>query len=123
MLFRSNPLGPVGDPRMASLPDLAEKSLGGRDAVRTVPLGCSGVSHSDLLIVRESTGATSRAEVDQVFYLIAGEATLTLAGKEQAMTAGWFGLVPRGSGYTLARRGRNPAVVLAVVTGVPCPGK
>lgn len=110
-----------GDPKTAFLPELAEKSLSGRDPIRTVALGCSGMSRSDLLVVREGTGSTSNAEVDQTFYLIAGEATLTLAGKEQAMTAGWFGLVPRGSTYTLARKGRNPAIVLAVVSGIPCP--
>lgn len=111
---------PPGDPRTAFLPELAEKSLGGRDRVRTVPLGCSGVNRSDLLIVRETTGPSSRPDVDQTFYLIAGEGTLTLAGKDQPLTPGWFGLVPRGSTYTLARKGRNPAVLLAVTAGVPC---
>lgn len=111
---------PAGDPRTAFLPDLAEKSLGGRDRVRTVPLGCSGVNRSELLIVRETTGPFSRLDVDQSFYLIAGEGTLTLAGREQPMIPGWFGLVPRGSSYSLTRKGRNPAVLLAVTAGVPC---
>lgn len=111
---------PPGDPRTVFLPELAEKSLGGRDRVRTVPLGCSGVNRSELLIVRETTGPSSRPDVDVTFYLIAGEGTLTLAGKDQPLTPGWFGLVPRGSSYTLARKGRNPAVLLAVTAGVPC---
>lgn len=111
---------PPGDPRTVFLPDLAEKSLGGRDRVRTVPLGCSGVNRSELLIVREATEPSSRPDVDLTLYLIAGEGTLTLAGKDQAMTPGWFGLVPRGSTYVLARKGRNPAVLLAVTAGVPC---
>jgi mannose-6-phosphate isomerase-like protein (cupin superfamily) len=111
---------PPGDPRTIFLPELAEKSLGGRDKLRTVPLACSGVNRSELLIVREATEPASRPDVDLTFYLIAGEGILTLAGKDQTMTPGWFGLVPRGSTYTLARKGCNPAVLLAVTAGLPC---
>ena len=103
-----------------SLLDLTEKSLGGRDPVKTVAVGCSGLNRSQLLVVREATRPAARPDVDEALYLIAGEATLTLGGKDQAITPGWFSLVPRGSTYGIAKKGRNPAVLLSVVAGVPC---
>jgi mannose-6-phosphate isomerase-like protein (cupin superfamily) len=109
-----------GEPRVLSLLDLTEKSLGGRDPVKTVAVGCSGMSRSQLLVVRDATRPAARQDVDEALYLIAGEATLTLGGRDQPMTPGWFSLVPRGTAYGLVKKGRNPAVLLSVVAGVPC---
>ena len=39
-----------GDPKVISVMDLAEKSLSGRDAVKTVPIGCSGASRAQLVV-------------------------------------------------------------------------
>jgi mannose-6-phosphate isomerase-like protein (cupin superfamily) len=115
------PVAPPGDPRMLSILDLAQNSLGGRDAVRTVPIGCSGLSRSQLLVIRESHTSDVRPDEDEMLYLVAGEATLKLGDKEQAVTPGWFSIVPRGTSRVLTRRGRNPAIFLATVSGSqPC---
>jgi mannose-6-phosphate isomerase-like protein (cupin superfamily) len=105
-----------------SIPDLAEKSLSGREPLKTVPIGCSGASTAELIIVRENMPATSNNVVDQMMYLVAGEAALTLGGKEQQLSPGWFGIVPHGTSYAFTKKGRNPAVFLSVVAGQPCPG-
>ena len=63
-------------------------------------------------------------DTDEMIYLVAGEANLTIGdGKAQAMTPSWFSLVPRGTPYTVTRKGRNPAVVLSMVSGEPCEGE
>jgi mannose-6-phosphate isomerase-like protein (cupin superfamily) len=103
-----------------SLLDLAERSLSGRDPMKAVAVGCSGLSRSQLVVLREASRPPARPDVDETLYLIAGEATLTLGGREQAITPGWFTLVPRGTAYTIAKKGRNPAILLSVVAGVPC---
>jgi mannose-6-phosphate isomerase-like protein (cupin superfamily) len=103
-----------------SLLDLTEKSLSGRDPLKTVAVGCSGLSRSQLLVVRDAARPAPRPDVDEALYLIAGEATLTLGGRDQAITPGWFTLVPRGTSYSIVKKGRNPAVLLSVVAGVPC---
>ena len=113
--------GAPGTVRVLSLIDLAEKSLGGREAVKYVPIGCSGLTLSELLVVRDPLQGTPAPVVDQMLYLIAGEATLTLDGRDQALTGGWYGLVPRGTAFTVTRKGRNPAILLAVTVGKPCP--
>jgi mannose-6-phosphate isomerase-like protein (cupin superfamily) len=109
-----------GQPRVLSLLDLAEKSLGGRDAVRRVAIGCSGQGNAELLVVRDSSQFGARADSDATLYVVAGEVTLQLAGKDQDMSPGWFSIVPRGSSHSLARKGKNPAILLLVTSGPTC---
>jgi quercetin dioxygenase-like cupin family protein len=73
-----------------------------------------------MLVVRESLNAPANSSIDQLLYVVAGEAMLTLEGRDQTITSGWFALVPRGLPHTLTRRGRNPAIVLAIAGGQPC---
>lgn len=116
----AGPAGTAGEARVLSIIDLAERSLSGRDPIRRVPVGCSGVDNTELLVVRESLDAPAQPSLDQMLYVVAGEATLSMAGREQTIASGWFAIVPRGTGHTLARRGRNPAIVLAISGGQPC---
>jgi mannose-6-phosphate isomerase-like protein (cupin superfamily) len=110
-----------GDPKVLSVVNLTEKSLSGRDPVKTVPIGCSGASKSLLLVVRESLQVNAHEDTDEMLYLVAGEAMLTLGDqREQTLSASWFGLVPRGTPYKIVQKGRNPAVFLTIVSGQPC---
>jgi hypothetical protein len=109
-----------GEPRIIDVPDLAERSLSGREPVRAVPIGCSGLSNAQLLVVRESIQRTTRDDADQMIYVVAGEATLAVAGREQQVSGGWFTVVPRGTPHAVTRRGRNPAILLSIVGGPPC---
>jgi mannose-6-phosphate isomerase-like protein (cupin superfamily) len=109
-----------GQPRVLSLLDLAEKSLGGRDAVRHVPIGCSGQGNAELLVVRDSAQFPARADADSTLYVVAGEVTLQLAGKEQDLAPGWFSIVPRGSSHSVSRKGKNPAILLLIASGPAC---
>jgi Carboxypeptidase regulatory-like domain len=115
----ATPTGISGEPRMLSIPDLAERSLSGRDPIKILPIGCTGVSASRLIVLREAIPKAS-ADVDETIYLVAGEATLTLGGKEQALTPGWFSVVPKGTTVGITRKGRNPAILLSIVYGKPC---
>ncbi len=115
------PAATAGEPRVLSVIDLAERSLGGRDPVKLVPVGCSGLDSTQLLVVRETLNAPAQASVDQMLYVVAGEAMLSLGGRDQAISSGWFVTVPRGMAHTIARRGRNPAILLSVAGGQPCP--
>jgi mannose-6-phosphate isomerase-like protein (cupin superfamily) len=114
-------LGPPGEPRTLSIPTLAEHSLGGRDPVKVFAIGCSGSSLSRLIVVHDAVPPGTNNDADETLYLVAGEATLTLGGaKEQAITPGWFAIVPRGTSYALEKKGKNPAILLSTVFGRPC---
>jgi mannose-6-phosphate isomerase-like protein (cupin superfamily) len=111
---------PAGEPRVLSIPEMAERSLGGRDPIRMLPIGCSGASSAQLVIVRETLSSDAQPEVDEILYLVAGEASLTMSEKKQPLTPGWFVLVPRGMSRTVTRNGRNPAILLSISSGEPC---
>jgi len=119
----ATPRGPAataGESRTVSVPDLAERSLTGRDPVRTVPIGCSGLSRTQLIVVRETQSTGTHADDDEMLYLVAGEATLKLGDREQAISPGSFSIVPRGTARSVTRKGRNPAIFLSTVSGQPC---
>jgi mannose-6-phosphate isomerase-like protein (cupin superfamily) len=85
-------------------------------------LGCSGGSVSRLIMTRENVAMHTHADADEMVYVVAGEATLTVADKDQGVQAGWFSVVPRGMSHSLTRRGRNPLLILSVRSGPACPG-
>jgi len=117
------PAAKAGESRVLSIADLAERSLSGRDPIKLVPVGCSGLDTTQMMVLRESLNAPANPNVDQMLYVVAGEAMLSLGGREQPISSGWFALVPRGMAHTLTKRGRNPAIVLATSGGQPCAAK
>jgi mannose-6-phosphate isomerase-like protein (cupin superfamily) len=102
------------------MPDLAEKSLSGRDNVKVVPVGCSGLTSARLIVLRDSLPSASYVDADESLYLVAGEATMTIESKAQALTAGWFAMLPRGTNFEVVRKGRNPVIFLSLLNGRPC---
>lgn len=112
--------GAPGTPKVLSIPDLAEQML--KDSQPTVDraLGCSGLTESTLIVARENVAPHRHADMDEMLYLVAGDATLTIGDKDQPITAGWFGLIPRDTSHALARRGRSPIVFLMIHSGKPC---
>jgi hypothetical protein len=114
------PAGTPGEPLALSIPDLAEHSLAGKDPVKIFPIGCTGLSLARLIVLRDAIPPTTTSDADETLYLVAGEATLTLAGKEQPLAPGWFSVVPRGTTISVGRKGRNPAILLSTLYGRPC---
>jgi hypothetical protein len=115
-----NPVGNPGSPQILSIPDLAEKRLIGRDAVKESPIGCSGMTNARLTQVSEPFTEHTHADAEEMLYVIAGEGILRVAGKTEIVKSGWFSIIPRGTTYALGRKGRNPVIVLSVLGGQPC---
>ena len=69
--------------------------------LKVFPIGCSGASLSRLIVLRDAIPSGANNDAEETLYLVAGEATLTLGGKEQPITPGWFTIVPRGTSYAL----------------------
>jgi len=120
----AGPTGPAakaGEARVISIADLAERSLTGREPIKMVPVACSGLDNTQMLVLRETLNGPPNENADQMLYVVAGEALLTLDGRDQTITSGFYAMVPRGTAHTLTRRGRNPAIILMTVGGQPCP--
>lgn len=114
-------LPPPGNPRTVLLLDwLDQNFISNKEPHKESIIGCSGLEQSLVWQIREPWTNRSHESADGMFYVIGGEGTLTLDGRDSSLTAGAFAVVPRGTTYSWNRRGRNPLIVLAVLAGAPC---
>ncbi len=99
-----------------ALPDWIERNLIGRsDPVKETTVGKTPVTTATVIQVREPIKDRVRADADEMLYVIAGEGVLRAKGRELTLDAGALVVVPRGVGYSLERRGRNPLIALSIV--------
>jgi hypothetical protein len=114
-------LPPPGAPKTMSLIDYIEKNLiSGREPQKENLVGCSGVGQALVWQIRDPWTGRQHDSADGTIYVIAGEGTLRLGDRDVNVTNGSFAVVPRGTSYGFTRRGRNPLIVLAVLSGAPC---
>lgn len=114
---------PPGKPVSLSLPDFIEKNyISNSQPQKTSPVACSGLAQSVLWQIREPWENRQNETSDTMVYVIGGEGTLRIDGRDMNLVAGHFALVPRGMSYSLLRKGRNPLIVLATLVGEPCQG-
>ncbi len=112
----------AGLPVTVSLVDqLADDLIKSKDAVAEHDLGCSGATSAKLIRLRDGLPAHTQADTDEIVYMIAGDATLTIGGKDQVVGPGWLGVIPRGTSHAIARRGTKALLVLSIQSGPPCP--
>ena len=115
-------LPPPGKAVSLSLPDFIEKNyITNSQPQKASPVACNGLAQNVLWQIREPWEGRQNDNADTMIYVIGGEGTLRLDGRDMNMQAGHFAAVPRGSSYSLLRRGRNPLIVLATLVGEPCP--
>jgi hypothetical protein len=112
--------GPVGQPQVVSLVDLAMKELDRRQPRLESLVACSGEARSTLLQINEDQPPRLYENAESFFYVVAGEGVLRVNDKESKLVAGTFASVPRQTSFVLARRGRNPLVLHAILSGEPC---
>lgn len=117
----STRLPPPGTPKTLSLPDYIEKNfITGREPQKQSEIGCSGLEKALLWQVREPWNGRQHEDADGMLYVVGGDGRLKLGEREFTIAAGAFIVVPRGTTYSLSRSGRNPVIVLAVLSGAPC---
>ena len=111
----------AGSPLTISLVDqIADELIKSKDPIAEHALGCSGATASKVIRLNDALPSQTHADADEIIYLIAGSATLTMNGKDQAVSAGWFSLIPRGMSHALKPRGGKPVLVLSVQSGPAC---
>jgi quercetin dioxygenase-like cupin family protein len=102
------------------VPTFVERNfISNKEGVKESLLACTGESTSTLVQLREPLTEHSH-DTAEVLYVVAGEATHRVDGKEETLTAGAFSAIPRGMLHSLTRRGRNPVIVISTVSGKPC---
>ena len=64
--------------------------------------------------------ARQHDRADAMLYTVGGEGLMRMNERDIPLDAGTFVSVPRGTRYSVTRRGRNPLIVLATLAGEPC---
>lgn len=114
-------LGPPGEPKVTPVPLFLEKNfIGGRDPRKESPLGCTSTGMASLVQLRDSWQSHAHDDADEWIYVVAGEGVLRMTGAEQRLQAGTFSLVPHTMTHTLVPQGRNPLIVISVLSGPSC---
>lgn len=112
---------PIGEPRTVQVPEFTETNFIGRNEPQKISvLGCTGYSMTRLLQVRDPLDGRTNTDADETLYVVAGEAMLKLAGVDRPLAPGALAVIPRGMSHSIARKGRNPAIFVSVLSGPPC---
>ena len=71
--------------------------------------------------IREPWLGRKHDSAELMLYIIGGEGTMSIDGRDIQVAASTFAVIPRGTTYGLTRKGRAPALyVLATLSGPPC---
>lgn len=114
-------LGPPGDPKVTPVPLFLEKNfIGGREARKDSQLGCTATGTATLHQLRDSWLSHTHDTAEEWIYVVAGEGTLRIGTTEQRVQAGTFSLVPHTVTHALIPQGRNPLILISVLSGPAC---
>jgi mannose-6-phosphate isomerase-like protein (cupin superfamily) len=114
-------LGPAGDPKVTAVPLFLEKNfIGGREARKDSLLGCTPTGTATLHQLRDSWLGHTHDDASEWIYVVAGEGALRIGESNQRLQAGTFSLVPHTVAHALIPQGRNPLIVISVLSGPPC---
>jgi hypothetical protein len=109
-------------PRTVAIPEFVERNmLASREPAKTSQVACGATSVTNLLQIRDPLKNLSHPDAEALIYVVGGEGLLVLPIADVQLAAGTFSLVPRGTTYTLQRRGRSGLVLLQTLTDTPCP--
>ena len=112
---------PPGDPKTMSVPDYIERNfISDKEPQKESLIGCSAGAQTWIWQVREPWTNRQHPDAELMLYVVGGEGTLRLGSRDIQVAAGSFAVVPRGTAYGLSRRGRNPVIALATLSGPPC---
>jgi mannose-6-phosphate isomerase-like protein (cupin superfamily) len=113
-------LGPPGEPKTESILTLLEKQLIRREPRKETALGCSGNARSTMIQINEQQPERLYDTSEAIYYVIGGEGTLRLSGRESAIATSDYIQVPRGTSHAFIRKGKRPLIMLAFLSGEPC---
>lgn len=115
------PVGPAGEPQSLSLYDLAERELRSKQPRSEILVACSGNTRSTVVsLITEDQPRRVYEAAEVSYYVLGGQGTVSVGGKDNNVAAGGYVAVPRGVAFSIARRGRGALSLLSVLSGEPC---
>jgi len=114
-------LGPPGDPKFTPVPLFLEKNfIGGREGRKDSVLGCTPTGTATLHQLRDSWLGHTHDTAEEWIYVVAGEGALRIGETNQRLQAGTFSLIPHTVSHALIPQGRNPLIIISVLSGPAC---
>jgi mannose-6-phosphate isomerase-like protein (cupin superfamily) len=111
-------------PHVANFESWIDSGFIGRAPSKRLAAGCTASATSAMVQTNESIAERTRGDADETIYVVAGEGTLRIGGREHTLTASSFVTIPRGTAHSITRRGSRPLMFVSTVSGPPCqPGQ
>jgi hypothetical protein len=113
-------IGPKGEPVTYAIGDLLEKEYVGRQPRRETLLSCSGSERAAMIQLNEALPERLYENADAIYYVLGGEGSVMMNGRETRLGLNGFVSVPRGTSHSFTKRGNRLLVLLSVLSGEPC---
>jgi hypothetical protein len=117
-------LPPPGDPKITPIPLFLEKNfIGGRQPRKDSSVGCAATGTATLHQLRDAWLSHEHEDADEWIYVVAGEGMLRVGmAADQRVQAGTFSLIPHSTAHAVLPQGRNPLIIISVLSGPRCQG-
>lgn len=110
----------TANPMVVDLPAFIEKNYVGRAAGKTLSLACSPGGTSTLIQINQPIAEHVHADADEFIYVIAGDGTAHVGGRDERLRAGFLLIVPRHTPHSFTVNGKSPLVMLSTRAGEKC---
>jgi len=113
-------VGPKGQPLSVGVESVLEKEFVRNEPRRESLLACSGNQRTTMIQLNKALPERLYEDADAVYYVLGGEGTIQLNGKNTQLGLNDFVSVPRGTSHAFTNRGKRALVLLSVLSGEPC---
>jgi hypothetical protein len=110
----------TAEPVVLDLPTFIEKHYVGKSPSKDTPLGCGADGTATLIQLNEPLPLHSHDDADEFVYVMAGQGTLQVNGREEPLAAGAFVVIPRGVQHAFAIGAKKPLVMISTRSGGGC---
>jgi mannose-6-phosphate isomerase-like protein (cupin superfamily) len=114
------PSAATSSPVILDLPSVIEKNYVGRAAGKTLSLACSPGGSSTLIQINQPIAEHAHNDADEFVYVIAGDGTAHVGGRDERLHAGFLLVVPRRTAHSFSVNGKSPLVMLSMRAGEKC---
>jgi mannose-6-phosphate isomerase-like protein (cupin superfamily) len=114
------PSAATSTPVILDLPSVIEKNYVGRAAGKTLSLACSPGGSSTLIQINQPIAEHTHNDADEFVYVIAGDGTAHVGGRDERLHAGFLLVVPRRTAHSFTVNGKSPLVMLSMRAGEKC---
>ncbi len=114
------PMGPIGQPQTVTIQSLPNGEFIKNEPRRETLLSCSVNTRTTLVQMNQDQTTRLYETADTTYYVVAGEGTITVGGRNIEVEATSFVSIPRGMRFGVSRKGRRPLIMVMQLSGEPC---